>query len=135
LQSLEEHWLWLLPRGGEDLVVAGLWDSVKALLSTVLADIGKRTVLYVARSATEAEVLYDDITSFNKGSALLFPSWETLPHENIAPHTEIISDRFAVLKRLLDTGSSRRPTVVIASPQAVLQKVISTANITHQRPR
>ena len=106
---------------GEDLVIAGLWDSVKALLSTLLADQGQRTVLYVTRSPTEAEILCDDITSFSKGSALLFPSWETLPHEKIAPHPEIVSDRFKVLRRLLDKSSSRKPVAVIASPQAFLR--------------
>ncbi len=110
---------------GEDLVVEGLWDSVKALLSAILVERGKRTALYVARSPTEAEIVYDDITSFKPGAALLFPSWETLPHEKIAPHPEIVCDRFTVLKHLLDTGSSRRPFVVIGSPQAVLQKIVS----------
>ncbi len=110
---------------GEDLVVEGLWDSVKALLCAILVESAHRTALYIARTPTEAEVLYDDITSFRDGAALLFPSWETLPHENISPHPEIVCDRLTVLKRLLDAGSSRKPVVVIASAQAVLQKVIS----------
>ncbi len=110
---------------GENLVVEGLWSSLKALLSVILVDQSHRTALYIARSPTEAEVLYDDVTSFKKGAALLFPSWETLPHENVAPHPEIVCDRFTALKRLLDAGPSRKPFVVIASPRAVLQKVIS----------
>jgi len=110
---------------GRNLVVVGLCDSVKALLAAILLDHAEGVALYIARSPTEAEILYDDITSFKEGGALLFPSWETLPHENIAPHPEIVCDRFTVLKRLLDTGSSRKPFVVIASPQAAFQKVIS----------
>lgn len=115
----------LRARQGKDLVIEGLWDSAKALLSTLLVDQGQRTAVYIARSPTEAEILYDDITCFEEGAALLFPSWETLPHENVAPHPEIVSDRFAVLKRLLDAAPSRRPLVVIANPQAALQKVVS----------
>ncbi len=116
-------------RRGEILLVESLRDSVKALLCALLVDQAKRTVLYIARSATEADILYDDVTSFRKGSAFLFPSWETLPHENIAPHPEIVSDRFNVLKRLLDRGASGRPFAVIASPQAVLQMVISPTDL------
>jgi transcription-repair coupling factor (superfamily II helicase) len=110
---------------GEDLLIEGLWDSVKGLLSTILVDQGERTALYIARSPREAEILYDEVTSFKKGTALLFPSWETLPHEKVAPHPEIVSDRFSVLKRLLDRGSSRKPFVVITNVQAVLQKIAS----------
>jgi transcription-repair coupling factor (superfamily II helicase) len=110
---------------GENLVVEGLWDSVKALLVVLLIDKGRRAALYIARSPNEAEILYDDINSFKSGAALLFPSWETLPHEKIAPHPEIVSDRFSVLKRLLDAGTSKKPFAVITSPQALLQKVVS----------
>jgi len=110
---------------GEDLLVEGLWDSVKALLSTMLVDQGCRTVLYVARSAREAEILYDDVTGFQKGAAHLFPSWETLPHEKVSPHPEIVSDRFNVLKRLVDRGTSKKPFVVVTSIQAILHKIVS----------
>ncbi len=110
---------------GEDLVVEGLWDSIKALLCAVLVDPGGRTALYVARSPTEADVVHDDINSFKPGAAMLFPSWETLPHEKIPPHPEIVSDRFNVLKRLLDAGPSKKPFVVVTSIHAALQKIVS----------
>jgi len=110
---------------GDDLVIEGLWDSVKALLCAIIVERGRRTILYIARSPTEAEILCDDVNSFKEARAFLFPSWETLPHENVAPTLEIVGDRFAVLKSLLDASSAGNPFVVVASPQAVLQKVIS----------
>ena len=114
---------------GENLLVEGLWNSVQALLAALLVHPGQRNVLYIARSQRDAEVIYDDIGAFKKGAAHLFPSWETLPHEKVAPHPEIVSDRFSVLKRLLDAGAGRTPFVVVTSVQGILQKVISAERL------
>src|SRR6185503_14091744 len=49
-----------------------------------------------------------------------FPSWETLPGEEIAPSPDLVGKRFEVLHSLL---SHKKPHVVLAPLQAVLQKL------------
>ncbi|MCH9614828.1 MAG: Transcription-repair-coupling factor [Chlamydiia bacterium] len=89
-----------------------LWDGPKAKL---IAEIDN-TVLVI----TDSMRLYEDLRFFASCPVFHFPSWETLPSENISPSPDIIGRRFEILHTLLNTRGQK---IVLAPLQAVLQPV------------
>ena len=56
---------------------------------------------------------------------MLFPAWETLPHERLSPRSDTVGKRLAVLRRLVHPGEPGMPEspirVVVAPVRAILQ--------------
>ncbi|WP_353651565.1 transcription-repair coupling factor [Nakamurella sp. A5-74] len=66
-----------------------------------------RPVLLVTATGREAEIAataVDDLLGV--GAAMLFPSWETLPHERLSPRADTVGARLAVLRRLAHPDES-----------------------------
>lgn len=91
-----------------------LWDAPKAKLISEL----EGNVLVI----TDNMRLYEDLRFFSSKPVHHFPSWETLPGENISPSPDIIGRRFEVLHTLLKSTGDK---IVLAPLQAVLQPVPS----------
>lgn len=76
-----------------------------------------RPILLV--TSHDNDTLFEDLRFFAKEKVLDFPSWETLPGEEIPPSLDLVGKRLDVLERL---RHEKRP-LVIASLQACLQKI------------
>ncbi|MBI1884424.1 MAG: transcription-repair coupling factor [Chlamydiae bacterium] len=107
---------------GSRIQMSGLWDSSKAALAACLADHFQKRILVVTPGLGEAERFYRDFSFFSGISCHLFPAWETLPHENVTPHVDIVGERFGTLMTLLE---SERPECVIAPVETLLWKIPS----------
>src|SRR5581483_4795350 len=99
------------------LLVEELWEGSKAALIWLIAEATKKHVLVI--SATADDRLFDDVSYFPV-NAVDFPSWETLPGEEIAPSPDLVGKRLQVLDAIMN-GTS--PHVILAPLQAVLQKL------------
>ncbi len=88
-----------------------------------------RVVLVVTATGREAEALAESLGTWGV-RAIVFPSWETLPHERLSPSSETVGTRFAVLREL-HAWNGTRSLVVIASVRAALQPLAS--NLTDAR--
>lgn len=99
------------------LLIEELWEGPKAALVYLIASATKKNVLLISGSADDR--LHEDLSLFPL-SVIDFPSWETLPGEEIAPSPDIIGKRLQVLHTL---QSNKVPHVLLAPLQAVLQKV------------
>ena len=108
-------------REGQNLLIEGLWDAPKALLAAYAQEECGKNILILTGASREESRLYDDLPFFTGKRALDYPAWETLPSENIAPSPDIVGDRYEVLRHIHE---SKEPLIIIASLQAVLQKVI-----------
>src|SRR5258708_6632515 len=98
------------------LLVEELWDGSKAALIWLIAKATNKHVLVICGHSYDR--LYDDI-SFFPTKAIDFPSWETLPGEEIAPNVDLVGKRLQVLHSIMnDLG----PHLILAPLQAVLQK-------------
>ena len=97
--------------------------SAKSLTAFLIFKHLNRPVLYVVKGLQEGDSVYDDVFNYAVKRARIFPSWETLPHEGLHPHPEIVADRFRVLRDLADDEYGK--TFVIATLQSLMQKVIS----------
>jgi transcription-repair coupling factor (superfamily II helicase) len=101
------------------LLMEELWDAPKAALIALALHVTGRHVLVIA-GGQESRLL-DDLSYFGLGNALEFPSWETLPGEEIAPSPDIVGRRFDILDTLLQKPG---PHLVVAPLQACLQKLL-----------
>lgn len=103
------------------LLIEGLWDAPKALIVRLLQ--GKKNILVLTSDAKESKLL-DDAAYFKIENLIEFPSWETLPGEEIAPSPDIVGKRLEILHNLIH---SKKKHVVVCPLQAALQKVPSPA--------
>ncbi len=102
------------------LLLEGLWDAPKAaLLSLTLRATGKN-ILVVTGERRENRII-DDLDYFGL-KFLEFPSWETLPGEEIPPSPDIVGKRFLILSQLL---GEHKPQLIFCPLQSLLQKIVS----------
>ena len=109
---------------GRSVSASGLWDTPRALLIYLASKVIGAPVLSVSRGVREAEALYDDLVNVAPARTMLLPAWETLPHEKLRPHPEIVGDRIRAMLALLDPPPGIGPPIVLANVQSVLLKVL-----------
>lgn len=102
------------------LLIEGLWDAPKAALTLLLSKATGKNILIITGGARENRLL-DDLPYFEMQKVLEFPSWETLPGEEIPPSPDIAGKRFEILHTLLE---KKGPQIVLCPLQACLQKLV-----------
>ncbi|MDK7340862.1 hypothetical protein QP500_10445, partial [Pauljensenia sp. UMB0018B] len=83
-------------------------------LVDLLARRNESLTVVVTASGRDAEVLEAQLGNYTDGVAV-FPSWETLPHEQLSPRSDTMAKRAQVLRRLLHPiqGDPHTPPVKI----------------------
>lgn len=103
------------------ILIEGLWDAPKAALLKIIQEATEKNVIVIASEIRESKLL-DDAPYFGIKKIFDFPSWETLPGEEIAPSPDIVGKRLEILHTLLQKGG---PHLLVCPLQAILQKVAS----------
>lgn len=118
--------------GRHRLWVSGLLGSSKSLLAAVLARELPHVWVVVAPTFSDAEHVYDDLTTFlGEDGVQMFSEWETLPYERRSPLATITESRLLTLSRL----AAGEPIVIVTTPKAVMQTTLSRrllADVTHK---
>jgi len=110
-----------LKQGGSRLLAYGVSDSQRAYIIAALRNNTFSNVLVVTADSLEAKKLVEDLAFFiDPEEVALFPSSSVLPYETAARSLELTTLRLKVLERLI----LKKPTVVVAPIQALLNKVI-----------
>ncbi len=103
--------------------------GVRALPIALLAARANRTVLAVTSTGAEADELAETLQSLlPPDEVVVYPSWETLPHERLSPRADTVGKRLAVLRRLRHpepAGPAGPVSVVVAPVRSVLQPQVS----------
>ena len=99
------------------LLIEELWETPKAALIALIAKATKKNVLVITSESKE-EKITGDLPFFSNAPILEFPSWETLPEEEIAPSPDIIGKRLEILHQLT---TSNKPHILFCPLQAILQ--------------
>ena len=96
-----------------ELVVTAV-KGVRPALVDLLAQKNEGLTVVVTASGRDAEVLSAELANFTDGVAV-FPSWETLPHEQLSPRSDTMATRAKVLRRLLHPveGDAHTPPIKI----------------------
>lgn len=106
---------------GDLLLIEELWNAPKALVAALASQATGKHVLLLTGASQEEIRLFHDFALFTDRPVIDFPSWETLPSENIPPSPDIVGERYQVLKTL---QASDQPHLILTSLQACLQKLI-----------
>ncbi|MFM2234291.1 MAG: transcription-repair coupling factor, partial [Actinomycetota bacterium] len=88
-------------------------------------------LLAVTANAREAEDLEHALKLWNKDlSVAQFPAWETLPHEKIAPTSDIVGRRLGVIRRLVHPDNkfkdAQKLDVVVAPIRSLMQPLLAS---------
>jgi transcription-repair coupling factor (superfamily II helicase) len=103
------------PPAARPFILAALADALG-----VSGDADRPVVVAVTASVGEAQELAAGVDDLLGGdSAMVFPGWETLPHERLSPSADTVGQRIDVLRRLVTTSS--RPRVITMAVRALLQ--------------
>lgn len=109
-------------RNNKNTLVEGLWNAPKAIVASLAQQATGKHILILTGGSQEEARLYHDFAYFSDRSVIDFPSWETLPSENIPPSPDIVGERYQVLKKIL---YSQQPQIILTGLQACLQRLIS----------
>jgi len=127
-QSLES---WLESesfKGLKRIGLTGLKGSSKAYLLSWWRERAKGPILVITPHLRDAEILLEDFRFFQKegdGPTYLFPQWETLPYDEIPPHSETIRERVNSLHML----TRDEQAVVFSSVKGLMQKVLLSSDL------
>lgn len=107
------------------LLIEGLWDAPKALLLKLIAQATGKNCIIITSESGESK-LFDDCPYFGLNEILDFPSWETLPGEEITPSPDIVGKRLLMLHTLI---ADKGPHLMLCPLQAALQKIVSPQHL------
>jgi len=113
--------------------VVGTWGGGKAALSAQVAAELKAPLLVLTASRIEAEHVFEDLGTFaGMDRCALFPAWEVLPTDVMAPADDIVAERMETLKRLDAAAHAGKPLHVVLSVRALLQYVVRQVRLKEQ---
>lgn len=107
------------------LLIEELWAAPKAALLFIALKATKKNILVITGEKRENRLI-DDLDYFDLNPILEFPSWETLPGEEIPPSPDIMGKRFLILHQLLEKKTGQ---LVFTPLQGILQKIPSPTTI------
>lgn len=103
------------------LLIEELWNAPKALIAALAQQSTNKHILILTGASQEESKLYHDFPLFTSCPIVDYPSWETLPNENIPPSPDIVGERYQILKQL---RSSKEKYIITSNLQACLQRLI-----------
>ncbi|MET0671231.1 MAG: transcription-repair coupling factor [Xanthobacteraceae bacterium] len=105
--------------GAEGLVIADLARAVAARKNAPAT-----SVLAICRDGPRMAALARAIAFFAPDLEVLqFPAWDCLPYDRVSPHAGIVAQRMTALSRLARVTGRDKPAVLLATVNAVLQRV------------
>ncbi|TMK18297.1 MAG: transcription-repair coupling factor [Actinobacteria bacterium] len=105
------------------LTAAATVTAVPPLRPAVIAGVARRKAgpwLVVTSGSREAERLAEELKTWAPDT-VLFPAWETLPHEKLSPRAETVARRLDALHRM---RSEEPPRIVVAPVRAAIQHMV-----------
>jgi transcription-repair coupling factor (superfamily II helicase) len=124
-----------LLRAAVPLTLAGVADGAEGLVTADLAravaarpDAPATSLMVVCRDAGRSAALVRALAFFAPEIAVLeFPAWDCLPYDRVSPHAGVVAQRMTVLSRLARLKGRDRPSVLLTTVNAALQRVPAKA--------
>jgi transcription-repair coupling factor (superfamily II helicase) len=116
---------------GRPLTLAGVADGAEGL---IIADLARAIAARARAPATTLTVICRDgprmaaleraLTFFAPDMTVLhFPAWDCLPYDRASPHAGVVAQRMITLARLARIKGSDRPSILLTTVNAALQRV------------
>jgi len=104
--------------------LTGAPEGYDAYLAAEAARRGKQVVLFIAADGVHAAAIEEALRFFDAGLQVLpFPAWDCLPYDRVSPKSDLEGRRLATLAALARRTKDSAPAVVVATVNAVLQRV------------
>ena len=125
---------------GRPLLLSGVADGAEGL---VLADLARAVAAGPAAPAISLAVICRDgsrMATLARALAffapdievLEFPAWDCLPYDRVSPHGGVVAQRMMALARLARVKGRERPAILLATVNAILQRVPPRATLSRQ---
>src|SRR5262249_49286947 len=116
---------------GRPLTLAGVADGAEGLviadLARVLAaraDAPATTAVVVCRDGPRMAALARALDFFAPDLVVqAFPAWDCLPYDRVSPHAGFVAQRMTTLSRLVRVQGRDRPSLLLTTVNAALQRV------------
>jgi transcription-repair coupling factor (superfamily II helicase) len=116
---------------GRPLQLAGVTDGAEGL---VLADLARAvaagasppaiSLAVICRDGSRMAALARSLAFFAPDVEILeFPAWDCLPYDRVSPHAGVVAARMTTLARLARIKGRERPAILLATVNAILQRV------------
>ncbi len=106
------------------LTCGGAPDGFDALALGDLARARGGLVVHIARDEPHLARLMEAIRYFAPDVPVFeLPGWDCLPYDRVSPNSEVVARRMATLAQLARRGDSDGPAIVIATVNAVMQRM------------
>jgi transcription-repair coupling factor (superfamily II helicase) len=116
---------------GRPLLLSGVADGAEGL---VLADLARAvaagpspppiSLAVICRDGPRMAMLARSLAFFAPDIEVLeFPAWDCLPYDRVSPHGGVVAQRMMALARLARVKGRERPAILLATVNAVLQRV------------
>jgi len=119
IKSLSFHALFEKIENKNPIFIDNIEEAEIAYVIAYIEKHFKKNILIIS-SDRKKDLLYKNLSSVS--NLLEFPSWETMPFEDLKPSLDIIGKRFDVLNFLL----SKKKHTLICTLHSLLQKIISS---------
>jgi transcription-repair coupling factor (superfamily II helicase) len=116
---------------GRPLTLAGVADGAEGLVVADLArvvaaraDAPATSLVVVCRDGPRMAALARALDFFAPDLGVQeFPAWDCLPYDRVSPHAGFLAQRMTALSRLVRIKGYDRPSILLATVNAVLQRV------------
>src|SRR5262245_49598926 len=116
---------------GRPLTLAGVADGAEGLVISDLAravaaraDAPATSVVVVCRDGPRMAALSRALGFFAPDITVQeFPAWDCLPYDRVSPHAGFVAQRMTALSRLARVKGRDRPSVLLTTINAALQRV------------
>ncbi|HVZ51313.1 MAG TPA: transcription-repair coupling factor, partial [Pseudolabrys sp.] len=107
--------------GAEGLVLADLARSIAAR-----SDAPAISLAVICRDGQRMAQLSRALSFFGPDLLLMeFPAWDCLPYDRVSPHAGVVAQRMTALSRLTRVKGHDRPSVLLTTINAALQRLPS----------
>ena len=97
------------------------------------ADAPATSLLVVCRDGPRMAALARALAFFAPDLAVLeFPAWDCLPYDRVSPHAGFVAQRMTALSRLARVKGRDRPSVLLTTVNAALQRVPAKSLVAKQ---
>jgi transcription-repair coupling factor (superfamily II helicase) len=116
---------------GKPLTLAGVADGVEGLVISDLAravgaraDAPATSLLVICRDGPRMAALSRALAFFAPDiSVQELPAWDCLPYDRVSPHAVVVAQRMIALSRLARVKGRDRPSILLTTINAALQRV------------
>ena len=110
-----------------NITLASVPDGAESYaLARILAESGRKglALVFVARDGTRMQMVADALKFFDPGVDILqLPAWDCLPYDRVSPNPAVSARRLLALGALAHGLPQDRPTVLLTTLNAALQRM------------